>query len=343
MLCILVSNKPSVCFDDLTLLYVFFCINRYVVDMGYPNLKDPYKVLLKKGEFVDHSRGGRGVPFKIYHPVDHGLDQMPVIFWSHGFGGNANGAAFLSRFLAGQGYTLVHMTHHGTDSSLWEGKEGHPWDILRKTSITRGTTLDRFADVPFVLDQMAGWVDENPEVGQHMDLSNIGMSGHSFGAMTTQVMAGQMFPNEAGKLVSLREERFKAGILYSPVPIRHLVNEEPEEHIYGPIDMPLLHMTGTEDDSPLEGFGYDRRLVVAEYAEHPEQYVLIKQDGDHMVYNGARGKLGNSDLREVHEDIIRIAALAFWDMQLKDDYKAKTWIADGGLSTFLGKLGQFSA
>jgi len=314
--------------------------------MKYPNLIDPYKVLLKKGEWVDDARldeSGRGrvVPFKIYHPVDHGLESMPVILWSHGFGGNANGAAFLSRFLAGQGYTIVHMTHHGTDSSLWEGKPGHPWDILKKASVTRETTINRFADIPFVLDQLPAWVDENPEVGQYMDLSALGMSGHSFGAMTTQVMAGQMFPDDSGTLVSMKEERFKAGILYSPVPIRHLVNEEPESHIYGPITLPLLHMTGTEDDSPIEGFGYERRLVVHDYSGADEKYLLVKNGGDHMVYNGTRGKLGDSDLRAVHEEIIQMAALGYWDMMLKDDEKAAAWVKDGGLSAFMGERGDF--
>jgi len=316
--------------------------------MEYPNLIEPYKVLIKKGEFIDASRlnddgEGRVVPYKIYHPVDHGLSSMPVILWSHGFGGNANGAAFLSRFLAGQGYTLVHMTHRGTDSSLWEGKPGHPWDILKKVSIGREVTLDRFHDIPFVLDALPRWAEENPQVGQYMDLSNVGMSGHSFGAMTTQAMAGQMFPDVNGNLMSLKEDRFKAGILYSPVPIRHLVNEEPEPHIYGPIDIPLLHMTGTEDDSPLEGFDYQRRLVVHEHTAHDEKYLLVKNGGDHMVYNGTRGKLGDSDLRGVHEDLIKMAALGFWDMQLKGDEKAKAWIADGGLSAYIGDKGEFRA
>ena len=63
-----------------------------------------------------------------------------------------------------------------------------------------------------------------------------------------------------GTLVDIREERFKAGILYSPVPIRHLTDTDPED-LYGKINMPLFHMTGTDDDSPLEGFGYEHRLV----------------------------------------------------------------------------------
>lgn len=292
----------------------------------YSPEQGPYKVLLKRGEFIDTSRDDRAVPYKIYHPADHDLEQMPVILWSHGFGGNRDGAAFISRYLASYGYTLVHMTHAGTDSSLWEGKPGHPWDHLRKASVTRETTLARFRDVPFVIDQLQGWADENPEIGQYMDLSHFGMSGHSFGAMTTQVMAGQMFPDADGKLISLREPRISCGILYSPVPIRHLVGEEPEPHIYGPIDIPLLHMTGTEDDSPLHDFAYDRRLVIHEYSGHDEKYLQILEGGDHMVYNGTRGKLKDNPLREEHENQIKIAALAFWDAKLKDEEAAQAWI-----------------
>ena len=294
--------------------------------MVYSPDQGPYKVLLKRGEFVDDSRDGRAVPFKIYHPAEHDLTRMPVILWSHGFGGNRDGAAFISRYLASHGYTLVHMTHAGTDSSLWEGKPGHPWDHLRKASVTRETTLHRFKDVPFVIDSLPGWMEENSEVGQYMDLSRLGMSGHSFGAMTTQVMAGQMFPDVDGKLISLREPRISSGILYSPVPIRHLVGEEPEPHIYGPIDIPLLHMTGTDDASPLHDFGYDRRLVIHEHTGHPEKYLQVLEGGDHMVYNGTRGKLGASDLREVHEAEIKTAALAFWDAYLKDDEAAKAYL-----------------
>ncbi len=317
--------------------------------MKYPNIKDPYKVLLKKGEFVDEARVNgdgsvRAVPYKIYYPSGHDLEKMPVILWSHGFGGNANGAAFISRFLAGQGYTLVHMTHHGTDSSLWEGKPGHPWDVLRKVKVSRQDTLNRFLDVPFVLDALRGWADENPEIGQFMDFDALGMSGHSFGAMTTQVMAGQAFPDEDGALISLKEPRFKAGILYSPVPIRHLVDDSISDgEIYGPIDLPLLHMTGTGDDSPLEEIGYEYRLAVYEHSGAGEKYLLVKKDGDHMVYNGTRGKLGDSDLRELHEEIVCHTALAFWDMKLKGDQAAGDWMTGDGLVDYLGDAAVFKA
>ena len=309
--------------------------------MEYPEIKEPHKVLLKKGEFIDDKRGGRDIPYKVYHPVDHDLEKLPVIIWSHGFGGNANGASFLSRFLAGQGYVLFHITHRGTDSSLWEGKEGHPWEVLRKVKITRDTTLNRFRDVPFVLDQLPRWAGEHSDVGAFMDLENLGMSGHSFGAMTTQVMAGQMFPVEDGTLSSMIEPRFKAGILYSPVPIRHLVGDESDEELYGPITLPLLHMTGTDDQSPLEDFGYEHRLSVYNNSSAKQKYALIKKDGDHMVYNGTRGGLGDSDLRALHEEMIQHVALAYWDMMLKNNEAAKDWLIEGGVSAYLGENGEF--
>lgn len=303
---------------------------------------EPAKVLLKRGEFIDDSRGGRVVPYKIYHPADHDYDSLPLIVWSHGFGGNANGASFLSRFLAAHGYVLLHITHHGTDSSLWEGKPGHPWDILRKAKVSRETTLARFHDVPFALDQFKIWADENPDIGALIDFDNIGMSGHSFGALTTQVMAGMKVPDKQGALIRLKEDRFKAGILYSPVPIAHLSDASPEE-LYGPIDLPLLHMTGSADDSPIEGFGYEHRLVVHEHTGHGEKYLLVKEGGDHMVYNGTRGKLEANELRPRHEELIKIGALAFWDAQLKDNKKAQAWLTNGGFESYIGSDGEFRA
>lgn len=288
-------------------------------------MKEPYRVLLKRGEFIDSNRSDREIPYKIYHPVDHGLEKMPVIIWSHGFGGNRDGASFISRFLAAQGYTIIHITHRGTDSSLWEGQDAHPWDVLRKATISRQTTLDRMYDVPFVLDQLTDWVRDNPDVGQYMDMNHIGMSGHSFGAMTTQVMAGMKFPDINGDLTLMRDKRLSCGILYSPVPIAHITDAPPED-VYNTIDIPLLHMTGTDDQSPLESFGYEHRLIIREHANHAEQYLQVLDDGDHMVYNGTRGKLANNPKREEHEALILDGAYAFWEAYLKDNAQAKAWL-----------------
>lgn len=284
-----------------------------------------YKVLIKKDALEDDSRDGRRIPLKFYYPGDYDGARLPIIIWSHGLGGSVDGASFLSRYIASQGYVILHVQHHGTDSSLWEGKPGHPWDIIRDMKIPRSATLARFDDVPFVLDQLPALLDTHEAIGGIADSDRIGMSGHSFGALTTQVMGGQMFPDESGNLKRFRDERFQAGILYSPVPIAHLALDEPQD-IYGSIDLPMLYMTGTDDSSPVEGWDYTKRLVVHEHSGADEKYLHVLNDGDHMVYNGSRGKLGDNPLREAHEDEIKKTALAFWDAYLKDDGDAKEWL-----------------
>ena len=310
------------------------------------------RVLLKRGEFTDESRTNddgsvRVIPFKVYYPSADDLGPVPVIIWSHGFGGNRDGASFISRYLASHGYVIVHITHHGTDSSLWEGKDGHPWDILRKTKVSRTTTLNRFKDIPFVLDQLKFWGEENPEVGNIMDFNHIGMSGHSFGALSTQVAAGQMFADENEELERLFEPRIKAGILYSPVPVAdHLLDKIKnldDKNIYESIEIPLLHMTGTKDDAPIGGADYHHRLKVFDKTGHDEKYLLVKEGADHMVYNGTRGKLDKNPDRDKHEDIIRIFALAFWDAMLKEDPKALEWLRGQGAKDYLDGDGEFQA
>ena len=300
---------------------------------------EPHKVMIERDTLIDTARDNREVKIKVYYPVNHSMTNLPVIFWSHGLGGSVDGAAFLSRFLASHGYVMVHVQHYGTDTSIWEGKKGHPWDIIRNTHITRDMTLNRFADIPFVLNNLNSWLEKHEQIKSHADINNLGISGHSFGALTTQVMAGMLFPDANGKLLDLTENRFKAGILYSPGSIEHLGDIDPNE-VYPNISIPLFHMTGTEDGSPLSDLGYKMRLTVYEHS-NAEKYLLVLKDGDHMVFAGSRGKLGHSKNRKAHEAIIKIAALSFWDAQLKNNVKAKEWLINDGFKSWLGENGEF--
>ncbi|HOO50089.1 MAG TPA: hypothetical protein PLK94_02255 [Alphaproteobacteria bacterium] len=116
---------------------------------------EPHQITLGRGEWIDTNRNNRKILYKTYRPLDAGNGPFPVILWSHGLGGSREGAGFISRFIASHGYIVIHIQHHGTDSSLWEGKQGHPWDVIRNTHIPRHATLNRFKDVPFALDQLA--------------------------------------------------------------------------------------------------------------------------------------------------------------------------------------------
>lgn len=298
---------------------------------------EPGRVVLIRGEWADPDRNGRIVPYKIYCPDDGGDDPLPVVLWSHGLGGSRDGGGFISRFLSAHGYIVVHVQHPGTDSTLWEGKPGHPWDAIRAAKIPRRATLQRYRDIPFALDRLVDAV-EQPFSGR-LDFSRLGMSGHSFGANTTQIMAGQAL-GYGRRQYRLHEPRFRAGILYSPVPSYN--RKDPPQTIYGPIAIPLFHMTGTDDTSPVEGFDYTRRLEVFEHSGGPDQHLMVLNGGDHMVYNGSRGKLGDNPLRAGHEAIIKLAALAFWDAYLKGDKAAEHWLKNGDFQTFLNGGGRYT-
>jgi dienelactone hydrolase len=304
---------------------------------------DPRRVLLHWGELRDEARPqengeGRVVPYKIYYPVyeDGRMPALPVVLWSHGLGGGRNGAGFIARYIASRGYVVMNLQHAGSDSSLWEGKPGHPWDVLRRVHIPRKASLDRFRDVPFAIDALPAIAASLTDV--KFDTDRLGMSGHSFGALTTQVIAGQ-YLGKGDRMYRMADRRVKAGIAYSMSPAYN-ETENPAD-IYSPIDIPMLFMTGTADDSPISGRDYKHRLPIYEYAQSLEKQLLVLKDGDHMVYNGSRGKLGGNALLGIHERIIQIASLAFWDAYLREDAAAKEWLTGGAFSAWLGDAAQY--
>lgn len=307
--------------------------------------KQPYKVNIARDQFVDDERDGRKVPFKVYYPVGHNYDKasIPVIVWSHGLGGGRDGASFLARHIAGNGYIVANIQHPGTDISLWQGKEGHPWDVIRATHISRKTTLNRFKDVPYFLDHFESWASAQESIGPYMNFDALGMSGHSFGAMTTQIMAGAKL-GRGERMYQLGDDRFKAAISYSP---SHAYNDdEPHDELYGSITLPTLYMTGTADHSPVAGYDYTYRLSIFEQAARAisaqvRQYLLVLDEGDHMVFTGSRGQLGENPKRGLQESIISMLSHAFWDAYLREDEDALAWLESDAVEEWLLDEGSF--
>ena len=302
--------------------------------------KQEGKVSILKGVCTDQNRDNREIPYKIYGINNPSIGKRPLIIWSHGLGGGRDGAGFISRFLAEYGYFVMHIQHAGTDTSLWEGKPGHPWDVIRATEITREVTLARYMDVPFILDQLQVLEGEHELLMNQIDYDWLGMSGHSFGALTSQVMAGQLFPDEDDVLSSYREDRFQAGVLYSFSGMGHLSDASPDQ-VFGGMKMPLLFMSGTQDDSPISGQDYTHRLPAYDLANSEDKHLLILQDGDHMVFTGSRGKLAFNPKREAQEQLIQWSSLAFWEAYLKGNERAKEWLIGSGFISAFGDAMQY--
>lgn len=280
----------------------------------------PFGVRIDKGEWIDFARGERIVRYKAYRPEHLDAGPYPLVVWSHGLGGTRDGAGFIARHMASHGYIHIHIDHEGTNDSLWRGLPGHPWDNIKKAHIPWEDVRNRYLDIPFAVDQIEALYPSK------IDWDKVGMSGHSFGALTTQVMAGQLAGREGQPLEDLSDDRFKAAIAYSPTPSLRF---QSGDNVYQSIHLPMLHITGTNDESPVEGFGYERRLEVFENAGSNDQALMILNGADHMVFNGSRGQLAPYDGVEAHEDILKIITLAWWEAHLKGDKAAQDWLKTG--------------
>lgn len=302
----------------------------------------PYRVVLLEGEWRDQARD-RTVPWLIRYP--EGVSgAAPVVVFSHGLGGSRRGAAYYGDFLASHGYVVVMVQHPGSDVSIWQGVRPDLGKVdramLARAVADPRVTLNRFFDIPFALDQLALMNRADGPLKGRMDLARIGMSGHSFGAVTTQAMAGQVYPG--GR--SLPEPRFTAFLAMSPSAARDGDNAT----AFGSITRPFLSLTGTEDsftvraDEPAADVVAGRQQPFAHVAG-PDMLVLLT-GGDHMVFSG-RQEVGGAprpnDAR--HRQIILAASLAWWDAWLKDDPKALAWLRDGGLAQFAGADATVSA
>lgn len=276
----------------------------------------------------------RVVPVKIYYPKT-GDGKFPVIIFSHGLGGTREGYEYLGRHWASHGYVSVHLQHIGSDDSAWKG-QAQVMQAMRQAAADPANAINRPLDVRFAIDQMEKMDKEDSPFKGRLDLKNIGMAGHSFGSYTTLAIAGQTFVLPRGGEQQLDDPRVKAAIpMSSPVPR----NKEQHAKAFGSIKIPCLHMTGTEDTSPINDTTAEERLIPFQRAKLADAYLVNFKGGDHMIFSG-RGRMRPKDGDARFQELIRQSAIAFWDAYLKGNAKAKSWLGDD-FEKILGADGTF--
>ncbi|QDU05917.1 Alpha/beta hydrolase family protein [Gimesia chilikensis] len=266
----------------------------------------------------DQSRN-RDIPLRIYLPKSK--QPAPVVLFSHGLGGARTGSQYLGEHWSARGYVVVYLQHPGSDEAVW--KDVPILQRLRalKSATTLQNTVDRYQDVSAVLDQLTRWNDESQhQFHQRMDLSRIGMSGHSYGAVTTQGVSGQSW-----RLLGKRytDPRIKAAVMFSP----SIHGRAEPADSFGQVSIPWMLLTGTKDTSPINDTTVtDRREVYQGLPDSIDKYELVLFDAQHSAFSDGRQRRGLARRNPNHHKSILAVTTAFWDTYLLDSKQARQWL-----------------
>lgn len=291
-------------------------------------------VVTVTGEWSDPARGGRSIPWRAYLPAKSD-NPVPVVIVSHGLGGSRDGMGYLGEALAKNGIATVHLQHLGSDTSVWKDKGAVRAGIDMKTAMSRENAEARVADVAYALDRLA---KESTETGAapfkgRLDLSAVGIAGHSFGALTTLQVAGMKTAGGA-----TRDPRIKAALVLSPP--QPLIATHA---IFDGITIPTVIFTGTADTAIGTKEAKDRLKVFAGITRAPAWQVVF-DGGDHMVYSGneARRASAASAHYPAWRAVVTDMAVALFRSELFGDKTAATKLAKEAVTTRVGKLGTVS-
>ena len=177
--------------------------------------------------------------------------------------------------------------------------------------------------MPVVLDQLTLWnKTDGHELAGRLDLDHIGMSGHSFGAVTTQAVSGQTFPI-GGKFT---DGRIKAAVAMSPSSPRQ---GDPKQ-AFASVSIPWMLLTGTNDKAIIGNSDAQSRLAVFPALPPGDKYELVLDKAEHSAFS-ERALPGDVEPRNPnHHRVILALTTAFWDAYLRHDTEAKTWLDGDG-------------
>ncbi|TLD72673.1 dienelactone hydrolase [Phragmitibacter flavus] len=296
-----------------------------VIHAAEPTLYDPSKrgaaPVIYDRDFAT-TGGERVVPTRIFLPAGSG--PAAVILVSHGLGGSREGSNFLGEHWSARGYVTVFLQHPGSDESVWRGKPVIEARREMKRAANAANYLLRIADVRTVLDGLEkASTQSGDRLAGRLDLKRVGMSGHSFGAKTTQALGGEQQVGLGGAR-SAADSRIKAALPMSPSPA---AMGDPSDS-FGAVKIPWMLMTGTDDGAPsgvVSTTPEDRRKV---YPALPmgDHYELVLYGAEHSVFTERRLPAERNPRNPNHHRAILAISTAFWDAHLMGNAAALEWL-----------------
>lgn len=306
-----------------------------------PSSSGAYDPLARDSDPIEHldlvvedDARQRELPLRVYLPKSR--SAAPVVLFSHGLGGASTNNPYLGEHWAARGFVAVFMQHPGSDESVWRDVPAAQRMAAMGRAANAANFLRRVQDVPSVLDQLARWNEqEEHALAGRLDLERIGMSGHSFGAVTTQAVSGQA--PVAGR--GFTDRRIDAAVLMSPSAPRR-GGPDSASRAFAGVHIPWLLLTGTRDEALIGDQSVETRLAVYPALPPGDKFEIVLWNAEHSAF-GDRPLPGDREVRDPnHHRVILAVTTAFWDAFLRNDERAKAWLTaemdDGGVHTVLG-------
>jgi predicted dienelactone hydrolase len=241
----------------------------------------------------------QGLSYRVWLPKDftsHHHD-VPLILFSHGFGGCAQQSSTLAGALADAGYAVLAPNHkdEGCDrflgnlaAALGAGGLRPQQPFTQPAAWSQDTEIGRRDDMEALLT----FALRHSPYKEAIDPNSIALMGHSLGGYTVLALAGGW--------ESWRDPRFKCVLALSPYIAPFLVHQR-----MGDIAVPVMYQTGTRDI----GIGpvILRKQGGYEQTKAPK-YLLELQGAGHFAW---------TELNPEFQKTVADYAIAFFDRELR--------------------------
>lgn len=244
---------------------------------------------------------GRGDDLQVRISAPVTGNALPVVVFSHGFGGSLDKYAPLADFWAAHGFVVIQPTH--LDSRTLAVTPDDP----RYPQIWRL----RIADLTRVLDDSAALVAAVPGLDGRVDLDRIAVAGHSWGAQTASTLLGAGVLDATGTPgEDFSDKRVTAGVLLSltgtgeslsPFAAENFPFMHPE---FSGLTAPALIVTGDNDQSQLSTRGPDW-FTDAYFLSPGADHLLTVFGGEHSL----GGIVGYNSAETTDENPERVALI----------------------------------
>ena len=313
----LILNKPAI-----LLIFMVCVFSNFNIKAAIYNPLDISQAHAHRFETLDLSLDSKSHfrNLKVFIYLPEVQQPAPVILFSHGLGGSRKNNSFMGKHWSRRGYLAVFLQHPGSDDAIWKDLPKKKRLKALKDAAGLKNFMFRAKDVVDVLDQLERWnKQKGHELRGRIDISRVGMSGHSFGAITTQAVSGQQF-NVIGQ--GLTDKRIKAALAFSPSKPAQGDTEE----AFAAVKIPWMLMTGTKDLVSIGVQSLSSRLAVYPALPAGGKYELVLYRAEHSAFTDSKLPGDTQDKNPNHHRLILALSTAFWDTWLKEQANAKEWL-----------------